>query len=211
MKNKRFQYIFRSNASELHKKVGELLREGYLGGFEFYQEYPVNKVDPTYTDGRHKFDWVCPQLKLVIECHGKQHYKVVNFGYASEEEAIEAFYDGQRRDRAKQKAAYNAGYNYIVIPYTMKKNITSDKIHELIKLGELGLKVYNEEHNQEGDIIINERHALASQFAATKKQRDKEARKQYLQSDRHQESLRKAREYRKVQYQRYKEIKDGSR
>ena len=70
-----------TNASTLHKHVGAiLLAIPAFQGYEVRQEYPVVKVDPKYPSGREKFDWVVLGARIVIECHGEQHYEPVCFG-----------------------------------------------------------------------------------------------------------------------------------
>jgi very-short-patch-repair endonuclease len=198
MKNRRFQYQYRKNASKLHRAVGDLLREEKpFGDFEFYQEYPVNKVNPNYKNSRHHFDWVCPQLRIVIECHGKQHEVVCNFG-GSVDDAVENFHLGKERDYKKEQAAKEAGYTYLVIPYNVK-NLSSSF---LVNLFASGKKDANS-------------HPLPIQvpkntIRATMIVKNKEIRKNYLASDRHKQELQKAREYRKQQYQRLKELKERS-
>jgi hypothetical protein len=209
MKNKRFQYAYRNNTSKLHKKVGDLLRENKaFGEFEWYQEYPVNLINNRYPDGRAKLDWVCPAVRIVIECHGKQHYEVVDFGYDTPEEAIEAFHAGKKRDIIKKRAAMDANYVYMVVPYTMEKKVDIAWLHKIfqLQLEELQEHItYNKERIKEEK--EQKKNELAEVLKAQKKAKDKELRKQYLESDRHKEQLEKAREYRRQQYKRLKELK----
>jgi very-short-patch-repair endonuclease len=202
MKNKRFQYRYRSNASLLHKAVGDCLRtDKPFGEFEFYQEYPVNKVNKNYPSGSHKFDWVCTTLGIVIECHGKQHYEVVDFGFDKIEDAIEAFKNNKKRDEAKKLAALDANYVYIEIPYTLQKKINAHELRKLFKLGLEVLSVYNKDNLQS----LEPKNIAVQNFKEKQKQKAKEFRKKYLASDKHQEQLKKAREFRQSQYREQKE------
>jgi very-short-patch-repair endonuclease len=213
MKNKRFQHKYRENASNLHKAVGDCLRESELFGTqEIYQEYPVNKVNPKYANGRHKFDWVLPTIKLVVECHGQQHYKVVNFGYDTIEEAIDAFRDCKSRDNSKMDAALDAGYTYIVIPYTALKTINDQMIYDQYQLGQQDLIRYNEENAERRRLEKEvEDNVLAKTLAEAKRIKEHEARQRHLSSRVHKEKLKEAREFRKKRYRRLKELKNEPR
>jgi predicted transcriptional regulator len=196
MKNNRFKYTYRNNASHLHRLVGDLLRsQEMFKSFQVYQEYPVNKVNPSYQDGSHKFDWVVPHLKLVIECHGKQHYQVQNFGM-NDEQAVEAFKGIKARDESKRQAAQEAGYKYLIISYKMQGELTAAKLLELIR------KIPAPQ--QQVPPVQNNRQEEFKQRAA---QRQKEIREEYLATEEHQNQLKEARERRRQQYQRTKEYK----
>jgi len=113
-KASRFRYSYRSNASKLHKAVGEVLRtDPLLKCYKAYQEYPVNRINPDYPNGSHKFDWCIPDLKCVIEAHGQQHYAQNSFFHKTEADFIEQ----QRRDREKKAAAEEAGWTYVEVRY----------------------------------------------------------------------------------------------
>lgn len=211
MKNSRFQFEYKKNASKLHKAVGEVLRNSdVFNGHETYQEYPVNKVNTDYAFGSHHFDWVIPKLRLVIECHGKQHYQAVTFGGVDVEKAIENFKEGQKRDQLKKEAALAADYLYVVVPYTKEKTVDSDFIYEQMKLAEEELAQYNEIKAQEKaqleeEAKKDELDTVAEQFAEKQKEQAKTARQRYLSSTFHKEQLKRAREFRK---KRYRELKD---
>lgn len=136
MKNRRFNFGYRKSASKLHRAVGDCIRSSeVLSGFNVYQEYPVNKIDPSYHSGREKFDWVLSTIKVVIECHGLQHYKPVTFGSGSKE-AHESFSDQIIRDTLKKDAAIRMGYTYVVVPHTDENKITEEYLLNLIKENE---------------------------------------------------------------------------
>lgn len=118
MRTSRFKKQYRTHSSKLHRKVGDILREGTLfSANKIYQEYPVSKIDPEYPNNSHRFDWVILDLKIVIECHGEQHYTSVNFGGIDDIEALSRKIDQSRRDQLKADAAIRAGFTYIEIPY----------------------------------------------------------------------------------------------
>lgn len=119
MKSHRFKSAYRAKASNLHKAVGDALRDpsGPFAGHRTYQEYPVNRVDPSFFSGAYKFDWVDLDAKLVIECHGKQHYEPTDFGGRGLKQAEENFAFIRASDESKKDAALRAGWTYVVIPY----------------------------------------------------------------------------------------------
>lgn len=128
MKSRRFQYEYRENASALHKKVGEILRSGIFANYRCYQEYPVSKVNPDYTNNRHHFDWVITDLMVVIEVMGEQHYSPANFGGISKEEALDNFESQKFRDSKKKRAALDVDWKYISIPYWDTENVDQSYI-----------------------------------------------------------------------------------
>lgn len=175
MKQKRFQYTYRSNASKLHKKTGDVLRAegGIFAHFQIYQEYPVDKINTNFPDSRCKFDWVLPDILLVIECHGENHYQPINWGSQDDSKAIDQYKALKIRDQAKKDAALQAGYTYIVIPYTDFKILDEEYIWNL----------YQKEYNPI----------------------EPEAKKPKEVSKFEQDRLERAREYRKKEYKKKKE------
>ena len=113
-KSSRFQYEYRSNASKLHKAVGEVLRtDPLLKCYKAYQEYPVNRINQDFKNGMCKYDWVILDLKVVIEVMGEQHAKWIPFFHKTEAE----YFEQLRRDKEKKDAAEEAGYTYIAVAH----------------------------------------------------------------------------------------------
>lgn len=194
MKSSRFQFKYRKNASKLHKKVGDLLRSSdYFKHYEIYQEYPVVRINPKYKYTRHHFDWVIPKLQLVLECHGRQHFQSVAFD-GDQEKAIENFKELQIRDTIKKEAAIAAGYSFLEIPYTLEKDLTEDVLLDLIK-------------NNKNVGIPNQSVSTETELQKDFKQKQKERRIQQLHSEQHQQSLAKARDFRREQYKKLKQRK----
>ena len=133
MKQTKYQYAYRSNSSKLHLKVGEVLRNpnNSFSNFRIYQEYPVKSLVSTYSNSRHRFDWVILDLQLVIECHGKQHFVKADFGGKRDGSEVDNLKAIQERDLQKKNAAIEAGYTYIVIPYSDIKIIDEKYIWDL--------------------------------------------------------------------------------
>jgi len=126
MKLGRLRKDYRSNASNLHMDMGQLLRTYPLfAGYRIYQEYPVNRLTPYADSARERFDWVVMDLKLVIEMHGQQHYHPVRFGNISIEEAEANLHAQQARDEAKRSAVESAGWMYIVFKYDEEISIVN--------------------------------------------------------------------------------------
>ena len=116
---------FASNASKLHKKVGEVLdTTPPFQGCTLQQEVPVSNLFKNYSNNRDRYDWVIPKLNLIIECHGIQHYKFQTFGEDAEV-ALMKWNEGKRRDAAKKQIALENGWTYIEIPYTDEEEIDS--------------------------------------------------------------------------------------
>lgn len=121
------------NASALHKHVGKLLVTiPALNGYEIRQEYSIKKIDPEYHNGREKFDWAILEAKIIVECHGEQHYQPVCFGGIGEDEAKRNLVSLQARDEEKRQVAQNMGWAYVVIKYNEQK-ITVEALEERIK------------------------------------------------------------------------------
>lgn len=180
MKSSRFQYEYRESASKLHKKVGEALRSGIFSKYKVYQEYPVDKINDSYRNSSHKFDWVILDLFLVIEAHGMQHYKKVNFGGMSDEQAEERFVSQRHRDNVKMDAAIEAGFTYIVVPYSDIKIVDSSYILNLYKKCLNTTTVYNKKEKKE------------TEYAIKQKEKARDCRKQQYQ--RQKEWLRRQKE-----------------
>jgi len=113
-KSSRFKHQYSKNASKLHKAAGEILRSHrLLKHYKAYQEYPVSRVNPDYKNNAHMFDWCIPDLKVCIEIHGQQHFKMIPFFHKSDT----AFQDQLRRDKEKKDAAEEAGWTYFMVRY----------------------------------------------------------------------------------------------
>jgi len=216
MKNSRFKYSYRENASKLHKAVGEVLRTGEaFGEHEAYQEYPVNRVNTDYPDGSHHFDWVIPDLGVVIECHGIQHFKVVDWEGGEPEKAIAAFKALKERDFAKREAAWAAGYIYVEIPYLLEKSINETLLLQRIDESKPAYQEFQTSHSEElarqkaekERALQHARTLRARVIHQDQKARMKEIRQEYLQSDAHKAQLEKAKQARVERYLRLKEDK----
>lgn len=188
MKQSRFDYEYRSNASKRHKLVGDLLRNSiYFQNYQAYQEWPVNKVNPSYASGREHFDWVIPSLKFVIEIMGEQHINPVCFGGISLEEATIKFKEQKIRDAQKEQAATEAGWTYLAI--WPKDIITAEWV----------LEQYREFFNTKKPVSPTKLNDWAGKY--------KHAKEVYNASPRAIDDKEHAAEMRKEQYQKMKQFK----
>lgn len=63
------------------------------------------------------FDFYIPELNTCIEYQGEQHYRPVNFGGISDEEAYDNFLTTQSHDEIKRNYCMNNNLKLICIPY----------------------------------------------------------------------------------------------
>lgn len=189
MKTSRFQKEYRKSASKLHKKIGDLLKGSELGSYKIYQEYPVQMVNDSYHSGREHFDWVIVDLKVVIECHGEQHYKPIAFGKEDLSVTLERFNNQKIRDQAKEAAARDIGWGFICLSYQEIESITQEQLVKLVK-------------DSIGSTIKKE--SAPSTDWKDSYQKSKEWREK---SGIAEEQRKKASEYRKKKYRLFKDIR----
>jgi len=180
MGTSRFQHTYRESASKLHRAVGDILRASPLRHQGLYQEYPVKRVNPSYSESSHHFDWVLTKLRVVIECHGRQHYEAVTFG-GDVENMVSNFRAQQRRDDAKREAALNAGWAYVEIPYHLQKQLSAEMILGMIQEAQEELDDWEQPPEPEPTPFELE------------------------QKKRHEEMLERARKHRKERYQKQRD------
>lgn len=109
--------------SDMHKFVRDVLRKTYPG-FVIEEEKPVEC-------GRRRTlpcDLCIPSLKVVIECHGRQHFEHVPHFHATKED----FTAQQSRDMQKAQAIRDAGWAYVMIRYDEYEKLNPKKIAKLI-------------------------------------------------------------------------------
>lgn len=128
----------REHISSLEYKVRKYLE--YLM-YSVKYEYECSITPINYKTNRLlPFDNEVVDLKLIIEVHGAQHYKLTGFHYelsskydTTPEEELEY---QQWKDQYKKEYALSHGYEYLEIPYTAEANDTykqliDDKIAEI--------------------------------------------------------------------------------
>lgn len=132
MKKSRSSRETQKNASKLHKHILSLLVE-LFPNFEIKQEICVSEINPSFGSNRERFDLSIPELKVIVEIHGQQHYAPICFGGITIDKAKKNFIKRQEVDYLKEKAARDNGYGYIAIKYT-EKNITKEELLERINI-----------------------------------------------------------------------------
>ncbi len=125
------QYHCLETSSQFHERArGIFCTDPRFKNLSCYQEVPVKDLCIDYPYKGHHFDWYIYEFGTVIELHGAQHYKPVNFSGIGYDDAVRQFRQGQFRDAMKQQAAVDAGFTYIEIPYTDIKYLDGDYIME---------------------------------------------------------------------------------
>lgn len=175
---------FAKNASRLHRKIGEiLLSTSPFHKYELQQEVVVSSLFPSYPNNKDKYDWVIPELHLIIEGNGSQHYKASTFG-ASAEQAVMSFQSQKFRDGQKEEIAILNGWTFITISFQDEKLLTSDYL----------IQVYTKAFDPSAiPVDVVKKVKVKPDWLV------------------HKESLVKvqAKLYRQQQYKRQKEIKNG--
>lgn len=125
---------YAANASAFHQKVGEILCNSSLfKGYRIRQECPVEDINPNYPSGRERFDWVVLDLKLVIECHGEQHFRPTRFGSISLDKAASNLEAQRLRDTLKRRAAEEMDWLYVAISIADKELLSEQYIYDRYK------------------------------------------------------------------------------
>lgn len=115
-----------SNKSSLQKKVEELIRTEFGYKMLFEDNCSIRPVSPKgHKNSTMPYDIEIPELKLIIEVQGQQHYEITGWvknhaernGTTPEQELQEQ----QKRDELKKLYAIDKGYNYLQIPYWFEK------------------------------------------------------------------------------------------
>lgn len=92
-----------------------------------------------YIDGHgYRFDFYLPEYNLFIEYDGEHHFKPVNFGGMSDEDAEYNFILTQKRDKIKNKYCKDNNIHLLRIPYWENKNIETIISNHLQRLSEKG-------------------------------------------------------------------------
>lgn len=110
MSIKHLKQNYRRSASNLHKKVGNILRSHPLTkNFKLYQEWPV-------PNSKYKLDWFLPDLKIAIEVAGQQHERPVAYD-GNKDQAKINFVKQVNRDEDKHELIKQAGWKLVELWY----------------------------------------------------------------------------------------------
>lgn len=100
----------RENKSNLHRECLELL-ETMLKGYSIYEEVTLPGTNKLYAD------FFIPDLNLVVEVHGQQHYNYTPFFHKSKAD----FYLGKKRDKDKIEFCSINNLSIAILPYNEKE------------------------------------------------------------------------------------------
>lgn len=127
------QYKKLTNQSKFHEQLRDIFcTVAPFKQLTCLQEVNVKDLFPEYRYTNHHYDWYIKELMVIIELHGQQHYKPVNFGNMTPRETIINFNLTRYRDDSKRNIAIENGFTYIEIPYQLKKHMDGNLIMELI-------------------------------------------------------------------------------
>ena len=122
-----------SNQSVFHNTVREIFcKDSFFRNLHCYQEVNVQELIEDYEVRNHHYDWYIEELNMVIELHGNQHYKMVNYGNIGYDAAIRSFRKMQGRDNMKKQAALDAGYTFVEIPYKYARRLNPKLLRKLL-------------------------------------------------------------------------------
>lgn len=116
------QFFLYENASKAHNFVRSLfISDPFFKQLNCFQEVLVSDLVSTYPNNYDAVDWYVDELSLVLELHGKQHYKMQSFGSKdSYFNQVKAFNNIKFRDNRKKTALLNSNYVFLEIPYNEK-------------------------------------------------------------------------------------------
>lgn len=130
-----------ATTSKLQNKVSNYIESKYH--YKILHENKCNlKPRNPKTNILLKYDNEIPDIKLIIEVNGQQHYEICGFTYmaanyygTTAEEELENY---KYRDKYKMDYAIKHGYSYLVVPYWTEKdesykNLIDNKINEILK------------------------------------------------------------------------------
>ena len=131
-KTSRFKHQYRENASNGHKKIGDLLRTyPAFRNYPSYQEYHLYKINQELGKNVRGFvDWAVPHLRLAIEVQGEQHFKPVRFGGVSTSVAVSNFANQLEKDARKKHIILSSGWKLIELTSKEIENLTGDELYQ---------------------------------------------------------------------------------
>ncbi len=131
--NWKTKYETIGSSSSLHEKIKEIFcSDPFFKNLSCYQEVPVAALVPSYKKTNHHVDWYIDELGVVLELHGQQHYKIVNFGNKAYDDAVKDFHNIKYRDNMKKHSLQEEGYEYREISYKDLKKIDGKRLKEII-------------------------------------------------------------------------------
>lgn len=130
------QYQIIDGNSNFHETVRKIfISDPFFSSLKCFQEVPVKALVPWYTKD-HYVDWYIDELGTVLELHGAHHYKMVNFGNVSYDEARKNFNNIRYRDNLKKTSLIEADFQYREISYKDIKKINPTYLKNLLIYGD---------------------------------------------------------------------------
>lgn len=136
---------YAENASKLHRAFGAFLEVNGYAGYTIIQEANVKKLCPTHSNHQDRFDYYIPELSLVVELHGEQHFKPVRFGNISENKATNNYVSRVSKDSEKYLSSLR--HRYIYITFSCEKEMTPEEMNNKIEQSELDMADYDYEND----------------------------------------------------------------
>ena len=93
-------------------------------GIEAKQEWKIPEVVANY-----EYDFYLPQLNILIEFHGEQHYKYIPHFHRKGEDQ---FLANKNTDDVKKDNAYRFKYRFLEFNYLQLKHMTKEQFEELV-------------------------------------------------------------------------------
>lgn len=137
MNNLKGRFHYAKHASNLHKRVGELIYKLFPAEIiiqnasykclversirdEFLTD-PLDQEEMLKDAKRLELDFMIPQKKIAIEVQGRQHYMPIAF--SSDQEAEEEFKQIQFRDQKKRNICKTCDWHLVEVPYDHEMTI----------------------------------------------------------------------------------------
>lgn len=114
--------IYDENFSSLHLEVRCLLKKCFPYS-RIYEEVLLSGCKGI--GGTLRADFLIPDLKIIVEANGRQHYEYTEYFHKDEK----SFFIYQKNDEIKKDWALDNNITYIELPYN-KKNEWENIIHE---------------------------------------------------------------------------------
>lgn len=113
-KNKKRKY--QDNKSSLHYKVRELIRD-IFPNLSLYEEVTLPGSKKIGRTSLLYADFFIPELMLIVEVHGKQHYEYCSFFHKDKMD----FLKSRKRDSDKIEWCELNGIKLVALPYNEEK------------------------------------------------------------------------------------------
>lgn len=116
---------FNKNKSKLHEEARELIRS-LFPDYSIYEEVTLPGSKKIGMKGLLYADFYIPDLALIIEVHGRQHYEYIRYFHSS----LPSFYQSQQRDRDKIEWCHVNDIDIVELAYN-EKNEWKNKILQM--------------------------------------------------------------------------------